>query len=77
MSIKHFHDISVSFFVFLPRIVVCTTDYFDVSSSEIIEKNLYNIMYKFYTDFSLFRQIKRQDTVHVHFECRMGYTNLT
>jgi hypothetical protein len=33
--------------------------FLDVLSGEI-EKN---IIYRFYTDFSLFRQIKRQDTV--------------
>ena len=39
------------------------SQYLDVLSGEI-EKNLYiYIIYRFYTDFSLFRQIKRQDTV--------------
>jgi hypothetical protein len=43
-----------------------TSQYLDVLSGEI-EKNLYKIfiyiIYRFYTDVSLFRQIKRQDTV--------------
>ena len=51
------------------EIFVNEPQYLDVLSGEI-EKNLYKvfiyIIYRFYTDFSLFRQIKRQDIVNEH-----------